>query len=163
MWRRWTFYELSMVKGRKGKTTDISKWRFFFSLLPHIPPVSAVTPFLFIGPPECTLVQRGGERESKTAHVKLPRRHSVGKWFLPSFFFYYLLFFFVKSWEPCWSLGTVSAARCHLKFAVNTRAGGRKSTMQYLTARGPCDPPHTFNFLITKRIQNAIHLQPTSR
>lgn len=70
------------------------------------------------------------------------------------FFFFLLLFpfFFVKSWEPCWSLGTVSAARCHLKFAVNTRAGGRKSTMQYLTARGPCDPPHTFNFLITKRI-----------
>lgn len=70
------------------------------------------------------------------------------------FFIIFLLFtfFFVKSWEPCWSLGTVSAARCHLKFAVNTRAGGRKSTMQYLTARGPCDPPHTFNFLIAKRI-----------
>lgn len=35
--------------------------------------------FLFIGPPECTLVQRGGERESKTVHVKLPRQHNGKK------------------------------------------------------------------------------------
>lgn len=140
-------------KRQEGKNHWHLQVEIFLFSPPPIPPVSAVTPFLFIGPPECTLVQRGGERESKTAHVKLPRRHSVGKWFLPFFFFFYIIyFFFVKSWEPCWSLGTVSAARCHLKFAVNTRAGGRKSTMQYLTARGPCDPPHTFNFLITKRI-----------
>lgn len=37
--------------------------------------------FLFSGPPKCSLVQRGGERESETVQVKLPRQHLGRKGF----------------------------------------------------------------------------------
>lgn len=57
-------------KGKKEKSLTALSGDFLSSLL-------VVMAFLFIGPPECTLVQRGGERESKTVHVKLPRQYNI--------------------------------------------------------------------------------------
>lgn len=59
-------------KGKKGKSLTALSGDFLSSFLVDMA-------FLFIGPPECTLVQRGGERESKTVHVKLPRQHNGKK------------------------------------------------------------------------------------
>lgn len=56
-----------LAKGEKGKSLTARSGDFLSSFLVDMA-------FLFIGPPECTLVQRGGERESKPVHVKPPRQ-----------------------------------------------------------------------------------------
>lgn len=73
-----------MVKARRKKPLTALSGDFLSSLL-------VVMAFLFIGPPECTLVQRGEERESKTVHVKLPRQHNVRK--RERFFFFFFFSF----------------------------------------------------------------------
>jgi len=52
-------------KGKRGRSLTAQSGNFLSSFLVDMA-------FSFTGPPECTLVQRGGERESKTVHVKLP-------------------------------------------------------------------------------------------
>lgn len=51
-------------KGKKRKSLTALGGDFLSSFLVDMA-------FLFIGPPECTLVHRGTEREAKTVHVNL--------------------------------------------------------------------------------------------
>ena len=119
-----------MVKARRGNHWQLWVEIFFLLLLVDMA-------FLFIGPPESTLVQRGGERESKTVHVKLPRRQN-GKRKWERFF----LFLLQECLKPSLSVFSFFflATKIHYRQAVNTHVRGWMSTLRFLFAVQTCDP-----------------------
>lgn len=89
MWRRWTFYKRSMVKGRKGKKPLTSpSGDFLFSSPPHLSCLRCHTIFYSLGLRNALLCNVG-VKESQKQHVTLSRWHDVGECFGLFFFCIY--------------------------------------------------------------------------
>ena len=122
MWGSWTFYDFALLffflsffplqafhnKDKRGRSLTALSGDFLSSFLVDMA-------FLFTVPSECTLVQREGERESKTVHVNLPQQPDGKKKVRNA-----------SSPNPHWT----AALRDNQKFW--TRRGSRKIMFDYL-------------------------------